>query len=218
MTYRSMITASALTVAGLGVAAALAAAHAPAGMQLPTHWDAAGIPNRFMGAPAALFIPVILCLALSLVMAIIPVIEPMQRRLEDSAGLYKTAWAGLLAMMALIEVQVAAPVFGIAMPGTLVLAGMGVLFILIGNMLPKSRPGYFVGIRTPWTLTDPDNWIATHRLGSRTMMIGGALIVIAAFLPIAAAERRIIVLCSIAIAVVPPLIYSFLYWKRAQTN
>lgn len=214
MSYRSMIAAPAAMTLPLAIVAAAALAQAPAGTVLPTHWDASGQPDGFMGARAALVFPVLLCAGLSMLMAVVPMIEPMQHRLDQSAPLYRTAWAGLLAMMALIEAQVAGPIFGWALPATLILAGTGILLILIGNILPKSRPGYFVGIRTPWTLTDPENWIATHRLGSRTMMLGGAVILIAALLPITAAARTAALFAAILFAVVPPLVYSFLFWKR----
>lgn len=219
MSFRSMIAASIAATAALAVTATVALSRAPAGMRLPTHWNAAGEPDRFASAGTALFMPVIMCAGLSALLAVIPSIEPMQRKLDQSAPLYRTAWAGLLLMMALIEVQIAAPIFGFHPPATSILAGMGVLLILIGNMLPKSRPGYFVGIRTPWTLTDPENWIATHRLGSRTMMVGGALIILLALLPLSAEVRMTGIIAAIMIAVVPPMLYSFFYyWRRTHAH
>ncbi len=94
------------------------------------------------------------------------------------------------------------------------LVATGLLLIVLGNALPKSRPGYFVGIRTPWTLSDPDNWVATHRLGARTMIAGGAIVVAAALLPIAPAMRAACVVVALILAVVPPIVFSFAYWQR----
>jgi uncharacterized membrane protein len=214
MAYRRLIAASAVTAAGLAVTAALALARLPAGAQLPTHWNAAGQADRFADASTALFMPVVLVLVISLAFLAIPRIEPMQQRLERSEALLATAWASLLAVMVAVEAQVAAPAFGWSAPPTLVLVAIGLMLVAIGNALPKSRPGFFVGIRTPWALMDEDNWIATHRLGAWTFIAGGLIIVAAGLVPIAASDRAVAVQVAIAIAVVPPLVYSFAHWRR----
>ncbi|MBD8551256.1 SdpI family protein [Sphingomonas sp. CFBP 8764] len=174
MRYRNLIIASAVTAAGLAIVAALALGRLPAGTQLPTYWGPDGLPDRFADAETALFMPVALTVVVSLVMAALPSLEPMQDKLEQSAPLYRTAWAGLLGILILVEAMVAAPAFGITLPATTMLVGIGVLFVALGNVLPKSRPGFFVGIRTPWAIMDPDNWIATHRYGGRIMMGRGS--------------------------------------------
>ena len=86
----------------------------------------------------------------------------------------------------------------------------------IGNVLPKSRPGFFVGIRTPWTLTDTDNWIATHRLGGKLMMGAGVAIVVASLLPIPPETTAIVVLVAVAIGAGVPLVYSWWYRNRGK--
>lgn len=214
MSYRRMIVASGVVAAGLAVVAGVALGRLPAGTQLPTHWNAAGEGDHLADASTALFMPVVLTVGLSLLFAVLPRIEPMQHRLDRSASLLTTAWAGLLGLMAAIEATLAGPAFGLHPPATLVLAALGAMLIAVGNMLPKSRPGFFVGIRTPWTIMDEDNWIATHRLGAWTMMTGGALIVVAGVLPFAARVREMLVIAALAIAVVPPLVYSYLHWRR----
>lgn len=215
MSFRRMIVASGATSLVLAAIGGAALSRLPAGTQLPTHWNAAGEADRFADAGTALFMPVALTIVVSLVFAAIPRIEPLQDRLDKSATLLRSAWIGLLGLMMLIELVVAAPAFGWTLPATLPLAGVGLLLIVIGNALPKSRPGFFVGIRTPWTLTDPDNWVATHRLGGWTMALGGAMMVAAAFLPIDAAGRAGLMIAALIVAVVPPLGYSFwFFWSR----
>ena len=211
MSTRSLIAASIAVTATLAGVATLAQARLPAHTRLPMHWGVSGVADRFADAPVALFLPVALCAGVSMLMAVLPHIEPLQHKLDRSAALFETAWAGVLAMFAVVEAQVAAPAFGVTLPATLPLVAMGILLIVIGDALPKSRPGYFVGIRTPWTLSDPDNWIATHRLGARTMMAGGAVIVAAALLPVPAQIRAACVVGALTLAVVPPVVFSFVY-------
>ncbi len=218
MTYRRMTFASVVVALALAAVAALALQRLPAGTQLATHWNAAGEADRHADASSALFMPVFLTIGLSSVFALLPRLEPLQERLERSRSLLTTAWAGLLAIMAVIELMVAGPAFGLHPPATLVLAAVGVLLIAIGNMLPKSRPGFFIGIRTPWAIMDEDNWIATHRLGAWTFIAGGALMVAAGVLPVGAAVRQGLAIAALVVAVLPPVFYSFLYWRRARAS
>lgn len=218
MTYRRMNLAAIVVFGAIAAIATAALQRLPAGTQLPVHWNAGGQADGFADAQRALFMPAVLAAAISLVMAVLPRIEPMQQRLSQSASLYRTSWAGLLGMMVLTECVIAAPAFGLWLPATLHLAAGGVLLMVIGNVLPKSRPGFFLGIRTPWTLTDPDNWVATHRLGARTMILGGVMIVGAAVLPIDPAARQALVISGIAVAVLPPIVFSWWFWRRRNTH
>lgn len=216
MVYRGMKIASGATALGLAVVAAVALQRLPAGTQLPTHWGPDGAADRFADAGTALFMPVFLTIALSLMMAALPSIEPLQDKLSQSAPLYRTAWGGLLALMMLVEAMVAAPAFGIVLPATTILAGMGLFFVALGNVLPKSRPGFFVGIRTPWAIMDADNWIATHRLAGRIFMAAGLALIVLAFLPIGSEDRASCVIALLLVTVATPLLYSFLHWRRSR--
>jgi len=58
---------------------------------------------------------------------------------------------------------------------------MGLLFILIGFLLRKAKRNYFIGIRTPWTLSSDTVWAKTHQLGAILFMLTGVLTVIGGF-------------------------------------
>lgn len=219
MRSRPLIVVSLVIVCLLTVIAIIALSRLPAGFRLPVHWNAAGEADRFADAGYALFMPVVLSAGLSALFAVLPRIEPLQDRMSGSAALLDACWTGLLALMLLMQLTVAAPAFGLVLPSTVILAGLGVLLIAIGNALPKSRPGFFVGIRTPWALIDTDNWIATHRLGSRTTLAAGVAIVAVAVLPIGTQARAVAVYLALAVMVIPPVVYSWWLWRRnsAQT-
>jgi uncharacterized membrane protein len=190
----------------------------PAGAQLPTHWGATGRPDRFADAlPALLMMPGILLL-ISAVFAAVPYLDPLQDKLEGSQPLLRTVWFGMLVLLPIIEVFNAAPAFGWSMPNSVRLISVGLLLMVIGNALPKSRPGFFVGIRTPWTITDTDNWIATNRLGGKLMMAGGLVIALSALIPLGGQFRVVVFFVAIAAMVVPPLIYSWWFWHRKKTH
>jgi len=218
MSYRPMIAVSAAVTAALAGVAAWAQIRLPADTQLPIHWDAAGQPDRLADAGTALFLPVLIAVALTATLAIVPRIEPMQRDMERSRPLFLTAWTAVMAIMVVVEAMTAAPAFGYAVPPTLLVAALGAMLVAIGNMLPKSRPGFFVGIRTPWAIIDEDNWIATHRIGARMMTGAGLVVMLAAVLPLPSMARTLAVTGAIAAAVVVPVAYSFLHWRRAAAG
>lgn len=188
------------------------------GARLPTHFDGAGHPDRYGNPLQALLLPPGILIAVSLLFAAVPFIEPLQQKLEGSAHLLRVAWIGLGALMAAIELIVASPVYGWPISKTLILGVMGVVFLALGNALPKSRPGFFVGIRTPWTITDTDNWIATHRLGGKLFMLVGLVWIAVAFLPLDSGARKALTLGSIAIGAGIPVVYSWWFWQRKKNR
>ena len=59
---------------------------------------------------------------------------------------------------------------------------VGILLIALGNYMPKLQQNYTIGIRVPWTLNSTENWNRTHRLGGKTFILGGFLLIITGFL------------------------------------
>ena len=90
---------------------------------------------------------------------------------------------------------------------------LGVIFIVVGNYLPKARQNYTIGIKIPWTLANEENWNRTHRLAGYLWVIGGILMVIAALTGIAKTQWMIAVFFVLAIV---PYIYS--YWLHVKRN
>ena len=91
---------------------------------------------------------------------------------------------------------------------------VGIVFLLVGNYLPKCRQNYTIGIKTPWTLNDQDNWDKTHRFGGYVSIVCGFLMIIYAFV---ASKANIYLLFIIIICVgITPLLYSYFLYKKKQ--
>lgn len=89
---------------------------------------------------------------------------------------------------------------------------MGVLFIVIGNYLPKCKPNRTIGIKLPWTFASEDNWRATHRFGGKVWVIGGCCFLLFAFLP---AETLVFAFIALFILMMgAPTLYSYIYHKK----
>jgi hypothetical protein len=92
--------------------------------------------------------------------------------------------------------------------------GVGLLLVFLGNYLTRVEPNWFVGIRTPWTLSSDTVWRKTHRTSGGLLVIGGLLLVAVAFLPRSAFLPLLV--AAIVIAVVIPIVQSYILWKREQ--
>lgn len=89
---------------------------------------------------------------------------------------------------------------------------MGVLFLIIGNYLPKCTQSRTVGIKIKWTLDDEENWNATHRLGGKVWVIGAVVILLCVFLP---AEIAVWVMIAVTLAMaLIPIIYSYCLYRK----
>lgn len=216
MKVKALLISSLALAVLMAVIGALALARLPAGARLVTHWAADGTPNGWMPAGRALFVAPLLVAVLGGLFAILPGIEPLQDRMEQSAPVLRVGWISLLMLMTLAFMQVAGPVFGLALPVSLMGIGVGAMLIALGNVLPKSRPGFFVGIRTPWTLTDSENWIATHRLGARTFMLAGLVVMLGSGLPVPVALRGGLMVGAALLAALVPAVYSWWFWHRRR--
>lgn len=89
---------------------------------------------------------------------------------------------------------------------------LSLFYLFIGNIFTKVRQNFFVGIRTPWTLSSDLSWEKTHRLAGRLMFASGFIGLISAFT--LKAELALYVLIGLIMAVfISTIIYSFIVWK-----
>ena len=89
--------------------------------------------------------------------------------------------------------------------------GFGLLFIVLGNYMPKFRQNSFMGIRVKWTLESEANWNATHRMGGKVWVAGGFACLAGAMLPVKAMGAVFpVVLVTVALV---PIVYSYYYSK-----
>lgn len=180
---------------------------------VPVHWNARGEVDGYGSRFEALGIMPMVVVGLYLLLAFIPRIDPARANYASFAGSYSVIRLVTLVTMAAIQAALIAAAFGYAdAPGWLIPAGIGVMFIVLGNVMGKIRPNYFAGIRTPWTLASVRSWDATHRLGGRVFAGAGVLLI-----AMAVVRQEWFVIAGI-VAMFAGLgwtvVYSYLVWKR----
>jgi len=217
-----------MTVKGLAAAAALIALTlafsvwgwlaTPPGAEIAVHWNAAGQPDRYGGkAEAFLLIPGIAVL-LSLLFAAAPHIDPRGRNLAASGPVLMTVWIGTVGVLAIVQAALTLTALGlITADGEIVqravMLSVCALMVLIGNALGKARPNWFVGVRTPWTLSSDRAWDATHRWAGRGFVLSG--LIGAACTLLAPLIVAVFVFAGLILATAAGSVaLSFLVWRR----
>ncbi len=95
---------------------------------------------------------------------------------------------------------------------------VGLVLVVIGNYLPKSRQNYTIGIKLPWTLSDADNWNKTHRLAGVLFIAGGMLLIACNLLLTNSIVWLPVTLIIAAALVLIPILYSYAQYKRGKTR
>src|SRR5204863_2516919 len=129
------------------------------------------------------------------------------------AGVYAILRTALVAFLALIFASTIAPLFGVHVAvDSVAWVGTGLLFILLGGLFGKIRPNWFVGIRTPWTLSSKLSWTRTHRAGGWLFITMGVIFMIVGIVRTAWAVRFML---GLGLAgVLGLVIYSYVLWRR----
>jgi uncharacterized membrane protein len=94
------------------------------------------------------------------------------------------------------------------------LPALGILFIIIGAILPLTKRNYFIGIRTPWTLHSDKVWDDTHRIGGRVFIVAGLIVFLSAFA--SPQHTFILVITCILAAVAITIAYSYKSFKSLK--
>jgi uncharacterized membrane protein len=207
-----------ILIAGIIAAAAMlgisgwAWGQVPAGAQIPIHWGPGGEPNGYASKEVGLLLLPLLSLGVAALLAFVPGIDPRRTNILRSQPAYRAiAYAALLLMLVLHLAAVLTATGRTVDMARVASIGVGLLFVIMGNYLGKTRSSWFFGIRTPWTLSSERSWALTHRLGGYLFAAFGALMVaIGAVNPAWLAWALI---PGLILVVGMPVAYSYLVWR-----
>lgn len=180
---------------------------------VPIHWNLRGEADGFAPKAVALALTPALILVFAGLLRFLPAIDPKREEIRRFERSYHMAINLILTLLLVIHAMVVANGAGWSVDVSVVLPLLiGLLFLFLGNEMPRFRQNFFLGIRTPWTLSDEEVWRQTHRVGGRVFVVGGALMMAASFLP---APQRFAVFLAVAVASsLIPVVLSYVYYRR----
>jgi uncharacterized membrane protein len=214
MNRRPMIIFSGAVVGAMTVLSVWAWTQLPAGAQIPIHWGLDGRVDGYAPREIGVFLLPLLTAGIAALLAVIPRFEPRRANLERSRKAYAAIWIAVVSLLGAVHALSIALALGAALDmSRLILIGAGLVLVVIGNYLPKVRPNYLMGIRTPWTLASDLSWVRTHRLGGRIFVIEGLALIALGLVGAGAAMLAAAVLGTVAIELVVIVVYSYRVWK-----
>jgi uncharacterized membrane protein len=180
---------------------------------MTTHWSLSGEPNGFSSRLVGAWIFPVIMAVLWLILRAIPHIDPRKANYEKFSGMYEALVVLILAFMLGMHIVLLLAATGVPIRmDRIVMPGVGVFIAIMGILIPKAHPNWFVGIRTPWTLTSDLSWERTHKIGGTLFVMLGVLMVASSFL---APETAIWILVAAALGITVFLFaYSYQVWKE----
>jgi len=179
---------------------------------MPSHWNAAGEIDGYMPKFWGIFLMPIVTVVLVPLFLIIPRIDPLKANIAKFRGVFNWFIVVFVAYMLFVYALTLAAAFGIQFNMTVMLLPViGLLFIGAGYMMSKAKRNFFIGIRTPWTLSSETVWDETHKLGAKMFMAGGVVTILGVFL----GENGIwLMMFAVLAAAFVPIVYSYILWRR----
>jgi len=182
---------------------------------VPIHWGVNGQANGY--GPKwidTLLFPLISIGTYVLVWLLLAAGPRMGGRENSAANLQivRIILAGITLFMLIVQLSALAQALGIGFDMTLVvMLAISVLFIFLGNYMGKIRRNFWMGIRTPWTLTSSVVWERTHRMGGWLFVVAGLIGIPCSFIP--ALRLWGVVVPIIAVAIIL-YVYSYVCYRQ----
>lgn len=186
--------------------------------QIATHFGMDGQPNDYSSKVTGLILFPGINVLMYFLFIVLPKIDPSRKNyglFQDKFKIIRTLLHALLSYITMVTVFYS---LGYQINIEYVLFyGLLAFFLVMGNYLGNVRHNYFIGIRTPWTLSNETVWKNTHRLTAK-IWVGGSLLmmVIYPFLPQEISGTAFMIFIG-AIAIIP-IVYSFLDFRKQTTG
>ena len=148
--------------------------------QMASHWNVNDQVDGYMPKFWGVFLMPLVTLGMFVLFLVLPSIDPLKANIAQFREAFNLFIVLMVAFMLYVHALTLA--WGLGYTGfkmsTSMLPAMGLLFFFIGYMLRKAKRNFFIGIRTPWTLSSDTVWDKTHQIGAVLFMVSGALAVI----------------------------------------
>ena len=179
--------------------------------QIPSHWNLAGEVASTMSKTWGAFMMPLIVLGLYGVFRVIPALSPKGYGIDAANSGFVGIRVAVFALFALLNLLILLAALGVPIAmGSAVSMAVGGLLAVLGWFLDRLPRNFYVGIRTPWTIVDEDNWTRTHRLGKWLFMAAGLVMVVGGIM---GANAFVIVAAALAAGLVP-MVYSYLIYPQ----
>ncbi len=180
--------------------------------RMASHWNARGEVDGYLSRFWGLFLIPITLVGLALLFMAIPRIDPLRENIEKFRRYYDGFVIFFMVFMMFVYLQVVMWNLGVKIsPNAFLPIAVGVMFIGIGVLCENTKRNWFVGIRTPWTLSSERVWDKTHKLGGRLFKIAGVIAIVGIFF-----QRYVVffILIPALMVAVYTVVYSYFEYRK----
>lgn len=182
--------------------------------QVPVHWGIDGEVDRYSSKTSVLFlaaVPLFICILFYL----IPMIDPRRKNYRYHTKAYHVCLSLTVLLMIVFNWVSSLIALGYQFDiSQIIVFGIGILFVGLGNYMPQIRPNYYFGVRTPWAIENPWVWKKTQRMGGILFIIMGVTLLPFSFLPDSVLFPILMGMLFGSVALV--YLYSYLMFLKAQ--
>ncbi len=182
--------------------------------QVASHWNEKGEVDDYMSKFWGAFMMPIVSLFMLALFLVIPQIDPLKKNITEFREIFNAFIFVMVLFMSYIWALTLVWNLGTTFNMTqAILPAMGVLFIFIGYMVKNAKRNWFVGIRTPWTLSSENVWNEIHRIGGTLFYTSGVLTIIGIFFGDLAVWFTLVPVFATTIYL---YIYSYILYQRER--
>jgi uncharacterized membrane protein len=181
-----------------------------------SHWNAAGELNGTMPKFWGLLLIPLLMAGFCALLMVLPRIDPLRENYRKFQDYYDGFILVFAAFFFLIQLQIILWGLGMQVSPNLTMPVMiGILFIYLGFLLEHAEPNWFVGIRTPWTLSSGSVWKKTHTMGAKLFKLAGIVSMIGI---LAGRYAYLFILVPVVAVAIYTVVYSYVEFKKEQVT
>jgi len=152
--------------------------------KMASHWNIKGEADGYMSKFWGLFLMPIISIGLLFLFILIPKIDP----LKENIAKFRKYFDGfiVLIMVFLFYIYLLSIAWNLGKRfdmGQMMVPALGILFYYCGILIENAKRNWFIGIRTPWTLSNESVWDKTHKIGGRLFKIAGIIAFLGIFFP-----------------------------------
>jgi uncharacterized membrane protein len=180
--------------------------------RMASHWNSRGEVNRYLPKFLALFLMPSISLIIFFLYLLIPKIDPLKENIEKFRKYFDRFV--ILILLFLFYLYLLTIFWNLGMRfniGKVLAPALAILFYYCGVLTENTKRNWFIGIRTPWTLSSDEVWQKTHKISGRLFKITGIFTFLSLFFETYALFLIVVLVVSIGIYSV---IYSYIQYRK----
>ncbi len=181
--------------------------------QIASHWNIQNEVDGYMSRFWGVFLVPIIIIAISALFIFIPKLDPLKKNIVSFQDEFDKF--SLIILLFLFYIYLLTLIWNLGIYfslGKFVIVGVAIIIYYAAILIGKSKRNYFIGIRTPWTLSSDNVWDKTHKLGEKVFKLAAVLMLVSLFIE----NSFLFILIIILIMVFIPIIYSYRFFREEK--